>query len=138
MEEYDYVPNPAAQRLKAGENHRAEFSLACFISHTRNEQENPFFSQLTRAIEQAAVQRGFSIPFYFTNFVTGDLRQSEHIRGLKLDGAICIGRFQDRQTTAFLKKQFRNLIYVGLAGTDTSIDQIICDGYSAAAAARQR
>lgn len=137
VEEYNFIPNSAAQILKSGSCCRAEYTLACFISHTRNEQENPFFSRLTRSLEQATLQYGFSIPFYFTNFIAGDPKQTEYIQSLKLDGAICIGRFQDEKTMMLLKKRFRNLIYIGLAQADISIDQVICDGYSAAECAME-
>lgn len=137
VEEYDYVPNRSAQNLKSGHIHRAEFSLAYFISHTKNKDENPFFSQLTRAIEQAAVQHSFLIPFYFTNFTVNNTQTTSQIQSLKLDGAICIGRFRGKGTTEFLKKRFRNLIYVGLSPTEVQIDQVICNGYAAATAAME-
>ncbi len=135
VEQYNYVPNSDAKNLKMGRGLLSEFSLACLISHTRNEDENPFFSQLTRSIEQAAVQNGFSIPYYFSNLSLASPDFVAHLQSLKLNGIVFVGRFQNQRFTELMKKQFRNLIYVGLTPMDIAVDQVICDGYAAATAA---
>lgn len=135
VETYNYVPNAAARNLKSRAPQKSSFSIACFVSHTRNSNENPFFSQMTRSIEQAAVQRGFTLPFYFTNFTTEDPYILEQVRSLNVNGAVCIGRFQDKNALDFLKKQFKNIVYVALSSVDAQMDQVICDGYQAALSA---
>lgn len=135
VEDNHYTPNTSAQILRNGHGkNRSTDSRAfgCFVSHTRNVEENPFFFQLTHSLEQAALQRSFSIPFFFTNFSTRSQSLTKRISMLPIDAAICVGRFPDASTVTFLRNRFHNIILVGLSAYEEPMDQILCDGYRAA------
>lgn len=134
---YGYVPNAAARNLKSSCVSVAGAQLACFMSHTRNPEDNPFFYEMVRSIEQAASQCGFTVPFCFTKFNLQSTALLNRIKGINVDGAIVVGRFEDPEAVTFLHKRYRNIVYSGLSFTDFEMDQVVCDGYAAATAAMQ-
>lgn len=137
VERYGFTLNRSAQELRASSPKIGRARLACFIAFTRRETENPFFYQLSKAIEQAALQHDFSVPYYFTNFTAQNAATTQRVISLSVDGAICVGRFTDTATMSFLEKQYRNIVYVGLSAIRENIDQVICDGFKAASSAME-
>ena len=102
---YGYVPNAAARNLKSSCVSVAGAQLACFMSHTRNPEDNPFFYEMVRSIEQAASQCGFTVPFCFTKFNLQSTALLNRIKGINVDGAIVVGRFEDPEAVTFLHKR---------------------------------
>ena len=137
VERHGFVLNRFAQELRVSSPKMGRARLACFIAFTKRETENPFFYQMSRAIEQAAIQHDFSVAHYFTNFTAQNAAITQRVASLPVDGAICVGRFTDTATMLFLEKQYRNIVYVGLSAIDANIDQIICDGFKAASSAME-
>jgi DNA-binding LacI/PurR family transcriptional regulator len=133
-----YSPNPNARNLKMGNvsgKRKPSMAIACFLARSRTPDENPFFAQITRAIEQAALQFGYAIPYYFTQLDNANQTTLNRILDTEVDGAIALGRFSSAKVAQSLSSHYKNIVYTGLVGAANDWDQVICDGYEAAKAA---
>jgi DNA-binding LacI/PurR family transcriptional regulator len=92
--------------------------------------DNPFFAQVARAVEQKALSRGYRVSMPYSIFDIGDKTLQDQIETVKLDGAVVLGRF-DGNTCKFFEKHYKNIVYVGRNLIDAGWDQVICDGYEA-------
>ena len=134
IHETGYVPNQSARELKQGRREEAVArctTLACILGRTRDLEDNPFFAQTARAIEQQALEKGCTVSAYHSVF---DLQQAPQGRSPNIpraDGAIVLGRL-GTPTRALLERHYRNLVYVGRNVIDSQWDQVVCDGYEAA------
>ncbi len=133
IKETGYTPNLSARELKRG-NTQAQTTpdgaLTCILGRTKTLEENPFFAQLARVIEQQAMEKGYPVRLSYSIFDMKTNAIPEKIESIKTDGAIVLGRFSS-DCIAFLEKYYRNLVYVGRNVISTECDQVICDGYEA-------
>ncbi|MDF2802554.1 MAG: LacI family transcriptional regulator [Anaerocolumna sp.] len=133
IRETEYVPNQTAIDLKQNKNKcttKSPITLACILGRTRNLEDNPFFAQVARSVEQKALSLGYVVSLSYSVLDIGNEELLHKIESVKTDGAIVIGRF-DIGTLKFLKDHYKNIVYVGRNVINTDIDQVICDGYEA-------
>lgn len=133
IRETEYVPNQTAIDLKHNKNRgnaKNQLTLTCILGRTKNLEDNPFFAQVARAVEQKALSLGYVVSLSYSILDINNTELLKKIESIKTDGAIVIGRF-DIGTLKFLKEHYKNIVYVGRNIIDTDIDQVICDGYEA-------
>lgn len=131
--EIGYVPNQSARELKLGKQSSPGStppSITCILGRTRQLDDDPFFAQMSRAIEQQALELGYAIYLSYSLFDIERAALLDQIEAARTDGAIILGRFSN-DSMNFLKKHYSNLLYVGRNVIDANCDQVICDGYEA-------
>lgn len=133
IKETGYVPNQSARELKRNKNStlsKNTGTLTCILGRNKNMEDNPFFAQVARAVEQQALSRGYSISISYSVFDINNRDLISLVESSKTDGAIVLGRFSD-EAMRFLELHYKNLVYVGRNVIDSAWNQIICDGYEA-------
>jgi DNA-binding LacI/PurR family transcriptional regulator len=131
--EIGYVPNQSARELKLGKpasRRSSPPSISCILGRTRQLEEDPFFAQMSRAIEQQALDMGYAIHHSYSLFDIETDTLLDKIESSHTDGAIILGRFSN-DSMKFLEKHYKNLVYVGRNVIAANCDQVICDGYEA-------
>lgn len=130
VKDLDYVPNTAAQMLKKKSCETKLHTIACFFSRSSNCLNDPFFSEIARALETELLHLGCLMKFSasITEYPKQTI-ESQLSHG-KIDGVIVLGRTENRNID-LIKKYNRNIVHVGLNKLKYEIDQVICDGYDA-------
>lgn len=131
--EIGYVPNQSARELKLGKHtarSSAPPSISCILGRAKQLDDDPFFAQMSRAIEQQALDLGYAIHLSYSLFDIETAALLDQIESSHTDGAIILGRFSN-DSMNFLKKHYKNLVYVGRNVIAADCDQVICDGYEA-------
>lgn len=132
IEETGYIPNQNARELKQGKQKISiPGSIACILDKPESLEENPFFAALIRAIEQQAMEQGYSIRPVFSAVNAQPNIMSETLDSCRIDGVIVISKLNYNHIRR-LEKKYRNIVYVGRNAIAANCDQIICDGYAAA------
>lgn len=127
-----YVPNKSAKQLRSGKRVEAHsFTISCIFGHTKNPNENPFFSQIANSIEYQALQMGCAVTTSFSVFDMDDMDQLSKIPFVRTDGAIVLGYFNSKKRE-LIERIYKNIVYIGLNSINAEWDQVICDGYAAA------
>ncbi len=133
IKETGYTPNLNAKELKCGkikEQKSSYGALACILGRTRTLEDDPFFAQLARVIEQQAMEQGYPVRFSYSVFDMKPDSIPEEAGSFKADGAIILGRI-NKNYMDFLEKRYKNLVYVGRNIISAGCDQVICNGYEA-------
>ncbi|BCJ95387.1 LacI family transcriptional regulator [Anaerocolumna cellulosilytica] len=133
IKETGYVPNQSARELKRGKTDTGSMytrTIACILGRTKNLDDNPFFAQVARAVEQQSLNLGYSVSLVYSILDIENYDLVSRIESIKTDGAIVLGRFSST-SIKFLEKYYKNIVYVGRNVINTSWDQVICDGYEA-------
>jgi Transcriptional regulators len=131
--EIGYVPDQNARELKLGRRTLRKSSppsISCILGRTKQLEDDPFFAQMSRAIEQQALDLGYVVRHSYSLFDIETDTLLDQIESSHTDGAIILGRFSN-DSMSFLEKHYKNLVYVGRNIIDASCDQVICDGYEA-------
>ena len=129
-----YVPNKTAQSLKKGDQDVEIRQLRFGIIFARLDQDdyNPFFMKLARVIEKEIVVNGNLVEF---SVLSAALRKSDAAKFFadhQVDGVFILGKFDDWLYDK-IRNHVRSYIYVGLNKLlYSNLDQVICNGYSAA------
>ena len=138
VRETNYTPNIAARNLKMKRNEEDILTptktIGCIFARSHSTLDDPFFSQIARAIEQEAYRQGYIVKYSFSAYDINDTNTYHMIANNPVNGIVVLGRF-DKTLLDFIKKQYKNVVYVGLNEIDTNFDQIISDGYQASVAA---
>ncbi|WP_459481018.1 LacI family DNA-binding transcriptional regulator [Clostridium saccharoperbutylacetonicum] len=141
VRETGYTPNIAARNLKLGEVNKTATisenkSLACIVARSRNAIDEPFFLDLSHAIEKEAFKQGYVLRYTFSAFDLSNSNTFNTISNTKVDGVIVLGRF-NLNLSNFIKKHYKNVVFAGLNSIDSAYnyDQVVCDGYKASIAA---
>lgn len=141
VRETGYVPNVSARNLKLGKDNAdvtatENKSIACIVARSRNAIDEPFFLDLSRAIEKEAFKHNYVLKYTFSAFDLNNSNTFNIISNTKVDGVVVLGRF-NLNLSNFLKKHYRNVVFAGLNSIDFdyNYDQVICDGYKASLAA---
>ncbi|QHQ59482.1 substrate-binding domain-containing protein [Anaerocolumna sedimenticola] len=138
VRETNYMPNSTARNLKLGNNSEYSVPLAktigCIFARSNITTNDPFFSQIARAIEQEAFRQGYIMKYSFSAYDINDANTFHVISSNQVNGIAVLGRF-DKNLLTFIKKQYKHVVYTGLNTIDTDFDQVICDGYQASVAA---
>lgn len=126
-----YSPNKTARNLKLGQvsetPETAPKSIACIYARTHTDKSDPFFSQISKAIELEAIKHRYFIRYSYT---PQDLTLPETVSQMThfpADGAIILGRY-DQKISSFLNRYCKNVVYTGLIPMDFQFDQVVCDG----------
>ncbi len=134
----NYVPNASARNLKLG---NSQFNvevptktIGCIFARSMTDKNDPFFSQIARAIEQEAFKQGYLMKYSFSAYDINDSNVFHLITNNQVNGLAILGRF-DQNLLKFIKQHYKHVVYTGLNKVDTGFDQIICDGYQATIAA---
>lgn len=131
IKETGYVPNSSARALKQCKSSIEStpvHTISYILGRTKTLDENPFFAQTARAIEQQALNMGYVIS---SSYSILDLKDCMRLQKIEATGnAIVLGRF-NRNTRQFLESHYKNIVYVGRNVIDAEWDQIVCDGYEA-------
>ncbi|MHB8128121.1 MAG: LacI family DNA-binding transcriptional regulator [Mobilitalea sp.] len=134
----NYVPNASARNLKLGNstNHIEvpTKTIGCIFARSMADGNDPFFSQIARAIEQEAFRQGYLMKYSFSAYDINDSNIFHLITNNQVNGIAILGRF-DQNLLKFIKQHYKHVVYTGLNKIDTGFDQIICDGYQASIAA---
>lgn len=145
--ELQYVPNESARALKRGAAHTdpaPHRSFAVILERFDSLDDDPFFRELFRSVEQEAFACGCTIcdVYTATELTGGGFLESGAIRAAKgsiskaPDGYIILGR-STSQTLEKLKKHSKHIVSISRNPTQFEIDEIICDGKAAAARAME-
>lgn len=134
VRESNYVPNATARNLKMGYTQQKTpldtNTFGCIFARSTTDMNDPFFSQIARAMEQEAFKRGYLMKYSFTAFDINDPNVYHQITSNQVGGIAILGRF-DQNLLKFIKSHYKHVIYTGLNKIDQDMDQIICDGYQA-------
>lgn len=130
VKELNYVPNEAAQSLKINIRAPKLRTIACIFSRSLNFQNDPFFSEISRAIETELLRLGYLMKFSVSTYEHPKQTIESLLSTEQVDGVIVLGR-TDKRNVELIKKYNRNIVYVGLNKLSADIDQVICDGYEA-------
>ena len=130
--ELNYVPNTAAQLLKRSrETDRDSLrTIACVFARADTDQSDPFFSEISRALETELLRQGFIMKYSIYNKGLPQSVLETFLKNEKVDGVIILGR-PDKKIINLVCKYNKYVVYVGLNKIDGDIDQVICDGYEA-------
>lgn len=126
-----YVPNMAARNLKMGREETVKsYQIAVILARVVFLDKDPFFAELFQSIE-AGLFSNSCILKSVTNAESVDFSALE-----KIDGIIILGRCSDGLLTR-LKHYTRNIVGVDRNPTDYKMDEIICNGKTAAVKAME-
>ena len=122
----NYVPNINARNLKSGrqESSRA-YKIAVILTRFGFLDKDPFFRELFQSIEESLHSNLCTLQSV-SNAEDVDFSSLE-----KVDGIIILGRCSD-DFLARIKKYTRNIVGVDRNPTDYKMDEIICNGKTAA------
>ncbi len=132
--EISYVPNESARNLKLGNETRHAVpvrNLTIILERFASLDDDPFFRELFRSVEQEAFACGCTISSVC--FLEPDISA---LRREKADGYIVLGR-SSSQFLQRLKKISRNIVSISRNPTQFEVDEIICDGRAAAVCAME-
>ncbi|MCD7820484.1 MAG: LacI family transcriptional regulator [Lachnospiraceae bacterium] len=145
-EEIQYVPNESARNLKLGQSHeksRPKWRFAVILERFESLDDDPFFRELFRSVEQEIFSNGCTISEICTaSTIYGQSHESESVFvksciGLPAaDGFIILGR-SSSHLLEVLKKTTRNIVSINRNPTHFEIDEVICDGRAAAVCAME-
>lgn len=133
IRETGYIPNQSARELKRNKSETSSLhahTLTCILGRNKNPEDNPFFAQVARAVEQQALSMGYVVSTAYSIFDIHNRALLQKIQSVKTDGAIILGRL-DSKTHQFFDKYYKHIVYVGRNLIDAEWDQVICDGYEA-------
>jgi len=130
--ELNYVSNTAAQLLKRSrETDRDSLrTIACVFARADTDQSDPFFSEISRALETELLRQGFIMKYSIYNKGLPQSVLETFLKNEKVDGVIVLGR-PDKKIINLVCKYNKYVVYVGLNKIDGDVDQVICDGYEA-------
>ncbi len=122
----NYVPNANARNLKTGrQTAEMNYKIAVILSRFHSLDTDPFFHELFQAIEEALFSHS-CILHSVSNSEQADLSALK-----TADGIIVLGRCSDDYINQ-IKNYSRNIVGVDRNPTDYKIDEIICNGKTAA------
>ncbi|UQF23164.1 LacI family transcriptional regulator [Vagococcus lutrae] len=130
VRETNYVPNSAAQALKRSTTPHETITktIACVCSRSSNMQEDPFFSEISRAVEEELLKHGYLMKLSLSTFNTASSVLEASLASETVDGIILLGRIDAKQIK-IIKNKFKHVVYTGLNKLPEPMDQVICNGY---------
>lgn len=122
----NYVPNTSARNLKTGrQSENPNYRIAAILSRFHSLDTDPFFRELFRSIEEALFAHSCIL------HSVSNAEQTDFSSLKAVDGVIVLGRCSDDFLNR-IKKYTRNIIGVDRNPTDYKMDEIICNGKTAA------
>lgn len=127
----NYTPNVNARNLKTGKQiSLPNYKIAVILSRFHSFDDDPFFRELFQSIEET------TFSYSCTLLTVENIDQTDFSFLKEVDGIIILGRCSDEFLNK-LKKYTRNIVGVGRNPTDYKIDEIICNGKTAAVKAME-
>ena len=128
----NYVPDINARNLKKG-NHNTDkkYKIAIILARFNSLEADPFFHELFQSIEESLFSYSCTIQF-ITNIKQKDLKELMK----EIDGVIVLGRCPDELLNS-IKKYTKNIVGIGRNPTSYKMDEIICNGKTAAITAME-
>lgn len=130
VRESGYTPNASARSLKLGHDvqaaKKAPKSINCIFARSNNDSD-PFFAQIAKAIELEAFKSNYFIRQSFTAVDIMKPETSLQLTQFPADGVVILGRY-DKQLLSFFTKHYKNVVYTGLNPMGNQYDQVVCDG----------
>ncbi len=127
-----YIPSSAARCLKRGaEIKEKNRVIACLYAREPiGNIDSPFFSRMSRSIEEEALHYGYIVKYFFTASDLDNVEKLGVLYDSNVEGLIILGR-HNLETIRKMRRFFnKNIIYVGLnPPVDAKYDCILCDGY---------
>ncbi|MCW6652818.1 LacI family DNA-binding transcriptional regulator [Aerococcaceae bacterium NML210727] len=131
VKQTNYIPNRSAQQLKHATDERTHPRMvACICSRSANVQTDPFFSEISRAIETELNRLGYIMKLSLSSEDSSCERLNQMLSYEKLEGVIVLGKMASRHIRT-LRKHCKHIVYTGVNRLNETIDQVICDGYEA-------
>lgn len=122
----NYTPNINARNLKTGRQTVMQtYKIAVILARFHSLDDDPFFRELFQSIEEAM----FSCSCTLHAVENTELTDFSFLK--EVDGIILLGRCSDTFLSK-LKKYTRNIVGIDRNPTDYMIDEIICNGKTAA------
>lgn len=125
-----YYARPSVPAAVNGGQKPGARSLICFLTSPSATFNDYFFSQVLAGIQKEAGALGYSITHTLSTSSSNAEIICSNIREAAPDGVILMGRIS-KKIMKLLNNDTVNLIYAGLNKLNVSIDQVICDGYTA-------
>lgn len=136
VKKMNYIPNENAQRLTKRVEESEEINkskqIACIYTRTLDYQSDPFFSDVTRSIEKTLNKLGYNLESILSASDVSNSMLDLILKDKNIDGLIILGRISENYIKT-IKKHVKHIVYTGLnkLDNDTTISQVICDGYQA-------
>ena len=128
----NYVPDVNARNLKKGNrNLDKKYKIAIILARFNSLETDPFFQELFQSIEESLFSYSCTIQF-ITNIKQKGLTELMK----EIDGVIVLGRCPDEFLNS-IKKYTKNIVGIGRNPTNYKMDEIICNGKTAAIAAME-
>lgn len=138
VRELGYVPNKNARNLIKGQKNEEENkrtkAIGCIFTSTKDTFNDPFFSQISRGIQDEVSKKGYVLGYSFSSCDMSFSALYNNLNSNNVDGAVILGRFSE-DVLVFLKKNIKNLVYAGVNYVNGGFDEVICDGYKGASVA---
>lgn len=134
---YKYIPNKTAQNLQKGNpiSKTKQYKIGIIFARLDKDDYNPFFMKISRTITKEAVKDGHVVDFVILSAALRNTSAKEFFKNHEVDGVIILGKF-DQWLLDKVKMNVSSYLYVGLNKLLYSdLDQVVCDGYSAAVTA---
>lgn len=127
----NYSPNINARNLKNGKQTvLPNYKIAVILARFRSLDEDPFFRELFQSIEEAMFSYSCQLQ------AIENTTQTDFAFLKEVDGIIILGRCSDDFLNK-LKKYTRNIVGIDRNPTDYKIDEVICNGKTAAVKAME-
>ena len=128
----NYVPDINARNLKKGKyNSDKKYKIAIILARFNSLETDPFFHELFQSVEESLFSYSCTIQFII------NVKQKNFKDLMKeIDGAIVLGRCSDESLNA-IKKYTKNIVGIGRNPTSYKMDEIICNGKTAAITAME-
>ena len=107
VKELNYVPNTAAQMLKTSLETKKLRTIACVFSRSLNFQNDPFFSEISRAIETELLRLGYLMKFSVSTQEDPKQTIETLFSNEQVDGVVVLGR-TDKRNIELIKKYNKN------------------------------
>lgn len=134
---YKYIPNKTAQSLQKGNvsSKIKQYKIGVIFARLDKDDYNPFFMKISRTITKEAVKAGHIVDFVILSAALRNSSAKEFFKNHPVDGVVILGKF-DQWLLDKVKMNISSYIYVGLNKLlYSNLDQVVCDGYSAAVTA---
>lgn len=130
VRQLNYVPNHSAQALKYQQVGKKKLTktVTCIFSRTADTQTDPFFSEISRALEAELLKRDYIMKFVFSAQHLGCEQLVRLLKNENSSGVVILGKMSATMIAA-LKECSPHILYTGVNRLNEEIDQVICNGY---------
>lgn len=127
----NYVPDINARNLKKKKHDSdKKYKIAIILARFNSLETDPFFHELFQSIEESLFSYSCTILFMT------DAKQKNFSELKEVDGIIILGRCPDEFLNS-IKKYTKNIVGIGRNPTSYKMDEIICNGKTAAVTAME-